>query len=256
MEESTSHAAERKRVSGRDLSYRPPKFAKAKAAEPSSTGDSNPPENGEIQVGLSVEDSAARGTQSSVPIAGAIVEQDKNVGVDPEASNESASALQLEASSQPDQQQCIARDDVVPKGANTAGRRGSATEASQVMKQGIETTEDTSACIKVVNKQASKYLTSAIDTSCKDRPSGIHPHEANSGCNCLAPNGRDSSRGNVEVTRRYHVVSCVGTKTSHAGDNFFDRPRHGGSTGHPSIQQVPTYSSPRGPFENPADSPE
>ena len=60
VEKGTSHAAKRRRMSGKDLSYRPPKSAKVKTADFSSMRDSGPPETGEIHS--PVEDPAANGT--------------------------------------------------------------------------------------------------------------------------------------------------------------------------------------------------
>ena len=60
VEKGTSHAAKRRRMSGKDLSYRPPKSTKAKTTKPPTMSDSGPPETGEVY--FSVEDSTAHET--------------------------------------------------------------------------------------------------------------------------------------------------------------------------------------------------
>ena len=60
MEKGTSHATKRRRMLGKDLSYRPPKSTKVKTADFSSIRDSGPPETGEIYS--PVKDPAANST--------------------------------------------------------------------------------------------------------------------------------------------------------------------------------------------------
>ncbi|MCJ1477240.1 hypothetical protein MMC13_005911 [Lambiella insularis] len=255
VEESASRAPNRQRVSGRDLSYRPPKSAKAKAAELSTTGHSDPLENGETQVGLSIDNSAARGTQSSVQNAGAIVEQDKNVGVDQEASSEGDSALQPEAFSQPDQQQCIVRDGVVPKGKSSASRQGSPTEASQDMKESIETTEDTSACSRVKNRRANILPRPATPRANTD-PVVFTPTKPMADA-LATPQTEEILRETISASLESISSSDISASRPFSLETIplTDLVVEAVRVIH-QFQQIPTYSPPRGPFENPADSPE
>ncbi|EXJ56205.1 uncharacterized protein A1O5_12661 [Cladophialophora psammophila CBS 110553] len=156
VQRNTHHAAKRgarKPVSRKDLSYRPPRSAKATKKEPSSTGDSSLPENSAIRANVSVGNSTAHGAQSSVLDANDLVLQDQNAGVDPETSTESVNAAQLKTLSHPDQQQRITQDCSVPDEVDTADRRGTVTEPSKDMKESIETSEATS-CNRVENAQS------------------------------------------------------------------------------------------------------
>ena len=130
VEKSTSHAAKRRRMSSKDLSYRPPKSAKAKTTEPPTMSDSGPPETSEVH--FSVEHSAAHETQwSSV----------QNAGVNLDGSGEGVKAPRLEETSPPDYQQGVAQDVLVRDEGTTDGR-GTAVEASEDIKERIEITED------------------------------------------------------------------------------------------------------------------
>lgn len=108
-------------MSNKDLTYRPPRYAKTKATETNPKGDSGLPEESEIQVECPVEDSAAHGIRSSTQNAGDIV----------------------------------LRAEFGPARENTAHRRETKTEPDKDMKESIETTEATSAFNRVENTQAS-----------------------------------------------------------------------------------------------------
>ncbi|KIW79860.1 hypothetical protein Z517_06475 [Fonsecaea pedrosoi CBS 271.37] len=130
VEKSTSHATNRRRMSRKDLSYRPPKSAKAKTTDFSSKSDSGPPETGEVH--FSVENSAANDTQSSSV---------QSAGADLDGSSEGVNAPRPEETSLPDQQLDLTQD-VIDRDEDTADRRGTAVEASKDMEKRIETTEE------------------------------------------------------------------------------------------------------------------
>ncbi|KAJ9503197.1 hypothetical protein H2202_001351 [Exophiala xenobiotica] len=130
VEKSISHAAKRRRMSSKDLTYRPPKSAKDKTTDPRPMSDSGPPETGEVQ--FSFADSAANETKwSSV----------QNAEVDLDWSSEGVNVPRLEETSLPDHQRGIVQD-VLARDEDTVDCRGTAVEASKVMKERIETTEE------------------------------------------------------------------------------------------------------------------
>jgi hypothetical protein len=142
-------------VSGKDLSYRPPKSPKVKAVKTSSPGHSGLPTNeSEMLVDCSNEDIAAQGTPCSALDIDDIISQGETAGVNLEALDEGIDAPQGEASSEPNQRQYIAGDEQVPKSEDTADHQApNETAASQDMEGSIKATGATSASNIAENKQ-------------------------------------------------------------------------------------------------------
>ncbi|KAK5401667.1 hypothetical protein LTR06_011031 [Exophiala xenobiotica] len=130
VEKSISHAAKRRGMSNKDLTYRPPKSAKDKTTGPRPMSDSGPSETGEVQFPFA--DSAANETQGSSV---------QNAEVDLDGWSEGVNAPRLEETSPPNHQQGVAQD-VLVRDEGTADGRGTAVEASKDMKERIETTEE------------------------------------------------------------------------------------------------------------------
>lgn len=142
-----------KPVSGKDLSYRPPRSIKARTTEPGTTADVGIAENIEVRADAPDGDVAANGAQSSGRNADAIVLQAQNARIDIKGSSENVNASRRETLSQPDQQQLNAQANLFPEGVGPADRQGALTEASKDIRKDIKTIP--SASNKVEHTQAS-----------------------------------------------------------------------------------------------------
>ena len=86
-EKGTGQVAQHKRMSNKDLTYRPSSSAKAKVAENGATGNPGLPEESQVLVDHLLEDSAAKGVPTSVQNAGDITLRDEIDEVGPTTSS-------------------------------------------------------------------------------------------------------------------------------------------------------------------------
>jgi hypothetical protein len=151
LDDSAGQSGKRKRASGKDLSYRPSKPAKAKAAKTGSLDDSGQREDGhKMHIDSSAQDPVPDSVQ---PPALNSEDTAQDVELNAEVPSDVVGASRDEASLGLDQRQGVAQDECALKGDKMADDRDASEAAMKEMGERIEETGATSASNQAEKRQ-------------------------------------------------------------------------------------------------------